>query len=179
MGTLGNLCPSSCQCNPELGPHRQIKASLEGSHREFEFKIISKNSNLLSIFHEATEELGIKELVPAYLDPALKSTDLPTGVSFASGGSGYDPLTPQIVSVLSLTDQLRLFKEYIEKLKGVVGEERTNFILANSIFLVVSGSDDIANTYFLTHVRELHYDVPSYTNLMVNWASTFLQVLKL
>ncbi|CAN1315094.1 GDSL esterase/lipase At3g43570 [Linum perenne] len=31
------------------------------------------------------EALGIKEIVPAYLDPALKPTDLPTGVSFASG----------------------------------------------------------------------------------------------
>jgi len=43
------------------------------------------------------EELGIKELLPAYLDPNLKPSDLPTGVCFASGASGYDPLTPKIV----------------------------------------------------------------------------------
>ncbi|PNX97931.1 GDSL esterase/lipase, partial [Trifolium pratense] len=42
------------------------------------------------------EELGIKGYVPAYLDPNLKSSDLLTGVGFASGASGYDPLTPQI-----------------------------------------------------------------------------------
>ncbi|RVX03385.1 GDSL esterase/lipase EXL3 [Vitis vinifera] len=42
------------------------------------------------------EELGIKKLLPAYLDPALQPSDLLTGVSFASGASGYDPLTPKI-----------------------------------------------------------------------------------
>lgn len=42
-------------------------------------------------------ELGIKELVPAYLDPSLQIKDLPTGVSFASGGTGYDPQTSKLV----------------------------------------------------------------------------------
>jgi len=69
-----------------------------------------------------------------------------------------------------------MFKEYIGKLKGIVGESRTNFILGNSLFLVVAGSDDIANTYFVTHARILQYDIPSYTDLMVNSASNFVKV---
>ena len=44
----------------------------------------------------SAEELGIKELVPAYLDPNLQTKELLTGVSFASGASGYDPQTSQI-----------------------------------------------------------------------------------
>ena len=40
--------------------------------------------------------LEIKELLPAYLDPNLQPQDLITGVCFASGGSGYDPLTPKL-----------------------------------------------------------------------------------
>ncbi|CAN1127366.1 GDSL esterase/lipase At3g43570 [Linum perenne] len=48
------------------------------------------------------EALGIKEIVPAYLDPALKPTDLPTGVSFASGGAGYDPLTSKLAELYKL-----------------------------------------------------------------------------
>lgn len=79
-------------------------------------------------------------------------------------------------SVISMSDQLDYFKEYIEKLKGLVGEERTNFILAKSVFLVVAGSDDIANTYFVLRARKLQYDVPAYTDLMVNSASDFFQV---
>ncbi|KAF7829552.1 GDSL esterase/lipase EXL3-like [Senna tora] len=122
------------------------------------------------------EELGLKELLPAYLDPNLKPSDLPTGVCFASGASGYDPLTPKIVSVISLSAQLEMFKEYIEKLKGIVGEERTKFILANSLVLVVSGSDDIANTYFIARIRQLQYDIPAYTDLMLNSASNFVKV---
>jgi hypothetical protein len=43
----------------------------------------------------SVEELGIKELLPAYLDPNLQPSDLLTGVCFASGGAGYDPLTSQ------------------------------------------------------------------------------------
>ena len=37
--------------------------------------------------------IGIKELLPAYLDPNLQEQDLITGVSFASAGSGLDNLT--------------------------------------------------------------------------------------
>ncbi|PRQ21133.1 putative triacylglycerol lipase [Rosa chinensis] len=48
------------------------------------------------------EALGIKHLLPAYLDPNLHSEDLPTGVCFASGNSGYDPLTPSLVDLYSL-----------------------------------------------------------------------------
>lgn len=41
--------------------------------------------------------MGVKELLPAYLGIVeLPPEDLLTGVSFASGGSGFDPLTPEI-----------------------------------------------------------------------------------
>lgn len=69
-----------------------------------------------------------------------------------------------------------MFKEYVGRLKGIVGEERTNFILSNALFLVVAGSDDLANTYFTIRLRKLQYDVPAYTDLMVNSASSFVKV---
>lgn len=122
-----------------------------------------------------SDELGIKELVPAYLDPNLKLQDLKTGVSFASGASGYDPQTPQIVSVIPLSQQLEYFKEYLGKLKAAFGEEETKFITDNSLFLVVAGSDDLANTYFTVGIRRLKYDVDAYTDLVVSGASAFIQ----
>ncbi|KAK9129422.1 hypothetical protein Sjap_009909 [Stephania japonica] len=97
--------------------------------------------------------LGLKELLPAYLDPALKPQDLLTGVSFASGGAGYDPITAQLVTVLGLPDQLNLFKQYIGKLKAVAGEERTANILSNSLYLVFAGTDDIAGTYYISPIQ--------------------------
>ncbi|KAK7280766.1 hypothetical protein RJT34_25833 [Clitoria ternatea] len=122
------------------------------------------------------EELGIKELMPAYLKPNLQPADLITGVCFASGGSGYDPLTSTLESSMALSGQVELFKEYIGKLKGIVGEKRANFILANSLFVVVASSSDISNTY---RTRQLQYDLPAYANLLVNSASNFLTAIKL
>ncbi|XP_043709195.1 uncharacterized protein LOC122658342 [Telopea speciosissima] len=121
-------------------------------------------------------DLGIKEYLPAYLDPTLGPQDLLTGVSFASGGAGYDPLTSKIASVLSFSDQLKLFKEYIEKLKMIAGEERAKTIIAKSLYIIVAGSDDIANTYFPTPFRK-NYDVSSYTDLMLRSALNFIQEL--
>ncbi|KAF5179280.1 GDSL esterase/lipase EXL3 [Thalictrum thalictroides] len=123
------------------------------------------------------KELGIKELLPAYLDPNLKPTDLLTGVSFASGGAGYDPLTSQIVNVIGLSQQLDLFKEYIGKLKVMVGENATASIISESFYLVVAGSDDIGNTYFNTPFRKYLYDIDAYTDLMVQGAISFIQGL--
>lgn len=40
--------------------------------------------------------MGIKEILPTFFDPNLQSEDLQTGVNFASGGSGWDPLTEKI-----------------------------------------------------------------------------------
>jgi hypothetical protein len=79
-------------------------------------------------------------------------------------------------SALSLSDQIEMFKEYISKLKGIVGEERANFIVAKTLYAVVAGSNDISNTYFAGGVRQLQYDVPTYTDLMANKAVEFLNV---
>ncbi|XP_074293947.1 GDSL esterase/lipase EXL3-like [Silene latifolia] len=123
------------------------------------------------------KQLGIKEFMPPYLDPTLKINDLLTGVSFASGGAGYDPQTGKLLNVLPLDGQLKNFKKYINKLKAAVGENTTSTIISQSVFIVCAGSNDIANTYFTLLIRRLEYDVSSYTNLMVNWASTFVQEL--
>ncbi|XP_019054471.1 PREDICTED: GDSL esterase/lipase EXL3-like [Nelumbo nucifera] len=123
------------------------------------------------------DSLGIKQLLPAYLDPNLRTEDLLTGVTFASGGTGFDPLTPKVAAVLSLSKQLELFKEYVGRLNLAVGEERSATIISESMYIVCAGSDDLANTYFTTPFRKLSYDVPSYTDLMLQSASSFVQEL--
>lgn len=77
---------------------------------------------------------------------------------------------------ISLSGQVDLFKEYIAKLKEFAGEDRTNFILGNGLVFVVLGTNDISNTYFLSHLREVQYDVPAYSDLIVNSASDFVKV---
>ena len=43
------------------------------------------------------EKLGLVKTLPAYMNPYLKPEDLLKGVTFASGGTGYDPLTAKIM----------------------------------------------------------------------------------
>lgn len=123
------------------------------------------------------ETLGIKELIPPYLDPSLEPQDFLTGVSFASGAAGYDPISSQLGTALSLNDQLELFNDYKEKLKAAAGEERAAAIVSNSLYLIAAGSNDITNTYYLTPLRRPHYDINSYADLVVSYASTFFQDL--
>jgi len=82
-----------------------------------------------------------------------------------------------VQNALSLADQLKLFKEYVNKLKATVGENRTSEIVSQSVYLVCGGSNDITNTYFVLPIRRWTYNVPAYTDMMVNWASIFIQVI--
>ncbi|XP_027916018.1 GDSL esterase/lipase EXL3-like [Vigna unguiculata] len=122
-------------------------------------------------------KFGVKKFLPPYLDPSLQLQDLLTGVSFASGGAGYDPLTAELVSVMSLSDQLVMFKEYIKKINDAVGGNRTTHIVSKSVYIICIGSDDIANTYTQSPFRRAEYDIPSYTDLMASEASKFLETL--
>ncbi|CAI0435550.1 unnamed protein product [Linum tenue] len=115
-------------------------------------------------------DLGIKDLLPPYLDPNLGAQDLSTGVAFASGGCGFDPETIKTLSALSVPEQLKLFQEYKGKLKGLAGEQRSNVIVNQSLYLISSGNNDIGLTYFLTN-RHLEYDMTSYASFLVTQAS--------
>ncbi|VVA91954.1 unnamed protein product [Arabis nemorensis] len=123
------------------------------------------------------EFLGVKPTLPPYLRPGLTREDLLTGVSFASGGSGYDPLTPIVVRAIPMSDQLTYFQEYIEKVKGFVGKEKAKHIISKGLAIVIAGSDDLANTYYGTHAEEFLFDIDSYTSFMANSAASFAMQL--
>ncbi|XP_037431329.1 GDSL esterase/lipase EXL3-like [Triticum dicoccoides] len=120
--------------------------------------------------------LGLKDLLPAYLAPDLTSHDLLTGVSFASGGTGYDPLTAQLASAISMTDQLRMFDDYKQKVRAAAGDAALSDILAKGIFVVCTGSNDVTNTYFTLRARS-SYSHASYASFVVAHAAAFLDGL--
>jgi len=76
-------------------------------------------------------------------------------------------------SVVSMSDQLKYFQEYLAKIKQHFGEEKVKFILEKSVFLVVSSSNDLAETYW---VRSVEYDRNSYAEYLVELASEFIKV---
>ncbi|KAJ8439807.1 hypothetical protein Cgig2_029067 [Carnegiea gigantea] len=123
------------------------------------------------------KEFSIKDYVPAYLDPNLKPQDLLTGVCFASGSSGYDPFTCKTEFIIPISQQLEYFKEYIEKVKQLVGKGKAQFILDNSIFIVLSGNNDIGNTCGDNPFRNKLLDDDFFTDRLVNFAASFIQEL--
>ncbi|KAK1441039.1 hypothetical protein QVD17_06875 [Tagetes erecta] len=119
--------------------------------------------------------LGVKEYLPAYLDPHIKDTDLLTGVSFASGGTGYDPLTSTLATVIPISVQLEMFKQYISKIKKKVGEEAANNTINNSVFFFSSSSNDFLTNYYVFPFRRLEYDVQRYGNKLVKIAADYIR----
>ncbi|XP_030933762.1 GDSL esterase/lipase At1g73610-like [Quercus lobata] len=128
------------------------------------------NNNLPS-----AKALGIKDIVPAYLKPDLQSKDLLTGVGFAFGGLGIDPLASSTLGVVAMSQQLQYFKDYIGKLKGVAGQEKAKAIIANSLVLMSAGNNDIEVSY-TAGSRKLQYTFPAYCAQLVTWSTTFLEV---
>jgi len=79
-------------------------------------------------------------------------------------------------AVLPMQEELNMFAEYREKLAGIVGEEAAAGIVAESLFLVCAGTDDIANNYYLAPVRPLQYDISAYVDFLVQQACDFMKV---
>ncbi|KAL0837630.1 hypothetical protein Bca101_089520 [Brassica carinata] len=118
--------------------------------------------------------LGIAKTIPPYLGSNLKPNDLLKGVIFASGGSGYDPLTSKLLSIIPMSDQLEYFQEYLSKIKQHFGEEKVKFILEKSVFLVVASSNDLGETYW---ARSLEYSRNAYAEYLADLASVFIKKL--
>ncbi|RRT47487.1 hypothetical protein B296_00053714 [Ensete ventricosum] len=120
-------------------------------------------------------KLGVKELLPAYLGTNLGPKDLVTGVSFASAGTGYDPLTSAVASVTPMWKQLEFFKEYKRTLTGNLGEKKLTRLLSGSLFIVCAGSNDVVE-YFSDPMQQLSHGISSYAESLIRSASRFLQV---
>ncbi|KAL7613001.1 GDSL esterase/lipase At5g42170 [Lactuca sativa] len=131
----------------------------------------SNGKNIGDFFAEG---LGVKEYLPAFLDPSLQENDLLTGVSFASGGSGYDPLTSTVSAAIPILDQLNLFKQYIGNLTRIVGEEAVTNIMKNSVSVVCSSTNDLVISL---PARSVLIDVPTYDRMLVNLTLNFIQEL--
>lgn len=121
--------------------------------------------------------LGIKDYVPPYLNKSLSLEELITGVSFASGGSGYDPLTPQITGVIQITKQLEYFREYKTKLELAIGKKRTENHIRNAVVIISAGTNDFVINYFIFPVRRQRYTVANYQHFLLQNLRQFLQGL--
>ncbi|KAL5209489.1 hypothetical protein ABZP36_005112 [Zizania latifolia] len=165
------------------GNNNDLKTAIKANHAPYGMDFADgqptgRFSNGLIPTDFIVQGLKVKQLLPPYLGVELSPEDLRTGVSFASGATGYDPLTPVIVSVITLEQQLEYLDEYRGRLVALYGEEETSRIIDGALFVVCAGTDDIANTYFTTPFRSAEYDIPSYVELLVSGAEGFLDKLR-
>ncbi|CAI9756450.1 unnamed protein product [Fraxinus pennsylvanica] len=121
--------------------------------------------------------IGIKDYVPPYLDPTLSLEEMMTGVCFASAGSGYDPFTAQISSVIPVQKQLEYFKEYKIKLVNSIGEERTKSLINNAAFLISAGTNDFVVNYYGIPYRRKIYNITGYQQFILQHQKQFIQGL--
>ncbi|KAF4388832.1 hypothetical protein F8388_019011, partial [Cannabis sativa] len=120
--------------------------------------------------------VGLKDYVPPYLDPSLSMEELMTGVSFASAGSGYDPITPQVGNVLPVLKQLEYFKEYKKRLESSIGKQETEHHINKAIFVISAGTNDFIVNYFTLPIRrKIYTTLSSYDIFLMEHVKTFLQ----
>lgn len=127
------------------------------------------NGKLATDFLSAA--LGLKETLPAYLDPALTSQDLITGVCFASAGSGFDNATAEGSAALTLWKQVQYFKSYKTALGKVVGDQNASAIITNALFVCGTGVND-----FMPNRRPL-MRLDSYQDFLLQVVDNFIQEL--
>ncbi|XP_038693368.1 GDSL esterase/lipase At2g30310-like [Tripterygium wilfordii] len=124
-----------------------------------------------------TSHLGIKETLPPFLDPNLSDEELISGVSFGSGGSGYDDLTSSLARVISMPRQIQLFGEYVERLKSTVGEQMGNKILREVLVIVSSGTNDFIINFYDMPTRRLRYNISGYQDFLHSKLQDFVKEL--
>ncbi|XP_024008280.1 GDSL esterase/lipase At2g30310 [Eutrema salsugineum] len=120
--------------------------------------------------------LHIKELVPPFLQPNLSDAEIVTGVSFASAGSGYDDRTMLTTKAIPVSYQPTMFKNYISRLKGIVGEKKAMEIINGAIVIVSAGTNDFTLNYYDLPTRRLDYPkISDYQNFLLKRLENFVK----
>ncbi|ERM95564.1 hypothetical protein AMTR_s00023p00071810 [Amborella trichopoda] len=120
--------------------------------------------------------LGLEPLVRPYLDPGLTDSNLESGVSFASAGSGLDNGTSSISSSIPMLKQLAYFEEYLGRLQKVAGN-RTQDIISNAVFVISVGSNDYIWTVYGVSGNDSKGNLPDYQNLLLGNLRSSIQRL--
>ena len=101
----------------------------------FPIQQLTKSYNLNVNMSYLAGSLGIKDTLPAYLDPNLRDQDLSTGVSFASAGTGNDDLTAQIQVIYILVHYF-MYKLLITNIESYAKLQLSGLYFNSMIFYI-------------------------------------------
>ncbi|XP_020237720.1 GDSL esterase/lipase At2g42990 [Cajanus cajan] len=123
-----------------------------------------------------SEAFGLKKAIPAYLDPAYNISDFATGVCFASAGTGFDNATAKVADVIPLWKEVEYYKEYQEKLRSYLGDEKANERLREALYLVSIGTNDFLENYYVLPERRCEFKtVEEYEDFLIGLAENFFK----
>ncbi|XP_026444773.1 GDSL esterase/lipase At2g04570-like [Papaver somniferum] len=158
-----NLLPTISKCN--FAPYGR---DLEGGKATGRFS----NGRIVTDF--ITQAFGNKSLVPAYLDSSYGIEDFATGVTFASGGTGFDNKTADVSSAIPLWKQVEYFKDYQVRLARLLGRKAATEIIRNAVYILSLGTNDFLINYFELPDRSLHFTLQEYENFLTGIAHNFI-----
>ncbi|KAJ6763723.1 GDSL ESTERASE/LIPASE [Salix purpurea] len=167
----------------DTGNKNYVKTMFRGDHppygQDFPDHVpTGRFSNGKLIPDLAASILGMKETVPPFLNRSLTDDDIRTGVCFASAGSGYDEMTTAVAGAIPMYEQLELFKNYITRLKGIVGVKEARKILGGALIIVSSGTNDLVFNYYDIPTRRYQFNtISGYHDFLLNSLQSFVQVL--
>ncbi|XP_068653951.1 GDSL esterase/lipase At2g30220-like [Aristolochia californica] len=111
--------------------------------------------------------LSIKKIIPPFLDPRLSDEDIRTGVCFASAGSGFDDLTTVASGVIPVSKQTDMLKQYLERLKKIVGEKEASYITSNALIVISAGTNDFIFNFYDIPTRTVQYNIYGYQDFLL------------
>ncbi|KAL9253267.1 GDSL esterase/lipase-like protein [Drosera capensis] len=114
-----------------------------------------------------SEAFGLKQSIPAFLDPTYNISHFATGVCFASAGTGYDNVTSSVLSVIPLWKEVEYFKEYQKQLRSYLGNEKADEVIGEALYLISIGTNDFLENYYTIPVRSSQYNVGAYQDFLV------------
>lgn len=106
-------------------------------------------------------------LIPPYLQPASKLSQVPHGVNFASSGAGALVQTFR-GSVINLHEQLDNYKKVEEWLKHKLGEMKARRKLTSAVHLFSIGSNDYISLFMANSTPLTAYTQSQYVHMVIS-----------
>ncbi|CAH2059911.1 unnamed protein product [Thlaspi arvense] len=123
-------------------------------------------------------KFNIKQFIPPFLQPNLSDQEIVTGVCFASAGAGYDDRTSLASRAVRVSEQPKMFKSYIARLKGIVGDKKAMEIVNNALVIVSAGPNDFIFNYYDIPSRRLEYPhISDYQDFILTRLDSFVREL--
>ncbi|KAJ4809699.1 GDSL esterase/lipase APG [Rhynchospora pubera] len=123
------------------------------------------------------ETLGFTTYPLPYLSPQATGKNLLIGAGFASAGSGYSDQTTKLYHAISLSQQLKYFKEYQSKLVQLVSRRKANSIIKGGLYVLGTGTGDFVQNYYINRKLRKLYSVNAFSDLLARELSKFIKGL--